>query len=138
VPSELLARVRAMLRRRQILLRQHQGVQGVVLESSTLLRFGPFTLDVGRQELHCDGTGPVELGYAEMRLLCALAQTPNRPVSRANLIDRARGPQYDATERSVDVQVLRLRQTIEADASAPRHIRTVWGIGYLLVAESGA
>lgn len=140
VPSELLARVRAMLRRRQMLLRQHQGIQGVVLESSTLLRFGPFTLDVGRQELHCEGAGagPVELGYAEMRLLCALAQTPNRPVSRANLIDRARGPQYDATERSVDVQVLRLRQALETDASAPRHIRTVWGVGYMLVAELGA
>jgi DNA-binding response OmpR family regulator len=73
-----------------------------------------------------------------MRLLCALAATPNRPVSRDNLIERARGRGYEANARSVDVQVLRLRQAIEADASAPRHLRTVWGVGYMLVAEVAA
>jgi two-component system, OmpR family, phosphate regulon response regulator OmpR len=137
VPTELLARVRAMLRRRSILVRQEQAVQGVLVGDADLLRFGLFAFDMGRKELWRDGGEPVELGYAEMRLLCALAQTPNRPVSRANLIERARGAGYEATNRSVDVQVLRLRQIIETDASMPRHIRTVWGIGYMLVAEAG-
>ncbi|AOJ01872.1 MULTISPECIES: response regulator [Burkholderia] len=136
LPRELLARVRAMLRRQQVTLRQRDLRDGVLQESGgAILRFGGYQLDTGRQELGGPNGAAVEVGSAEMRLLCALAQTPNRPVSRANLIERARGPNYDANTRSVDVQVLRLRQIIEADASAPRHIRTVWGTGYMLVAE---
>ncbi|AOJ10208.1 response regulator [Burkholderia mayonis] len=136
LPRELLARIRAMLRRQQVTLRQRDLRDGVLQESGgAILRFGGFQLDTGRQALGGPNGVAVEVGSAEMRLLCALAQTPNRPVSRANLIERARGPNYDANTRSVDVQVLRLRQIIEADASAPRHIRTVWGIGYMLVAE---
>ncbi|MGN4076550.1 winged helix-turn-helix domain-containing protein, partial [Burkholderia gladioli] len=138
VPGELLARVRAMLRRRQMLLRQRDAIAGVPQErESVALRFGPFRLEVGQQLLYRDDTR-VEIGHAEMRLLCALAQTPNRPVSRANLIERARGPHHDAAQRSVDVQVLRVRQILEADAAAPRHIRTVWGVGYMLIAELDA
>jgi two-component system phosphate regulon response regulator OmpR len=139
LPSELLARVRAMLRRRQILLHQRNTIEGAVYERETcVLRFGCFTLDVGQQTMHRDGNTRVDIGGAEMRLLCALAQTPNRPVSRMNLIERARGPHHDATERSVDVQVLRIRQIVEADAASPRYIRTVWGLGYMLIAEFDA
>jgi two-component system phosphate regulon response regulator OmpR len=135
VPSELVARIRAMLRRQQFATRQ-QMLRGDYLDSHAFetLRFGPFCLDLGRQELHRDGALLV-LGPAEMRLLCALAATPNRPVSRANLLERARGREHEANTRSVDVQVLRLRQIIEADAAAPRYIRTVWGLGYMLAAE---
>ncbi|RKP45660.1 response regulator [Trinickia fusca] len=136
LPSELLARIRAILRRQQLARRQHDARDGAQQEGDTaILRFGEYRLDVGRQALSRLDGGQVEVGQAEMRLLAALAQTPNRPVSRAHLIERARGPNYDASTRSVDVQVLRLRQAIEADASSPRHIRTVWGLGYMLVAE---
>ncbi|REG48401.1 DNA-binding response OmpR family regulator [Paraburkholderia sp. BL6669N2] len=135
LPSELIARVRAMLRRQQFQVRV-QNVRGEMLLAgeSQCLRFGAFRLDVRRRELMSDEAGIVEVGAAEMRLLCALAETPNRPVSRANLIERARGSQYEASARSVDVQVLRLRQVIETEATSPRHIRTVWGLGYMLVA----
>ena len=135
-PSELVARIRAMLRRQQYLAQQ-QVLRGQVLEvgGGEMVRFGAFVLDLGRQELRRHGD-MVMLGSAEMRLLCALAVTPNRPVSRANLIERARGRDHDAHARSVDVQVLRLRQVIELDAGMPKHIRTVWGLGYMLVAES--
>lgn len=135
-PSELVARIRAMLRRQQYLAQQ-QVLRGQVLEvgGGEMVRFGTFVLDLGRQELRRNGD-LVMLGSAEMRLLCALAATPNRPVSRANLIERARGRDHDAHARSVDVQVLRLRQVIELDAGTPKHIRTVWGLGYMLVAES--
>ncbi|NRO99131.1 response regulator [Paraburkholderia sp. NMBU_R16] len=135
LPSELAARIRAMLRRQQFLVHA-QTLRGEQLPEvdAPVLRFGPFRLDLRREEL-CNEDVHVLLGFAELRLLCALAATPNRPVSRANLIDRARGRGYEANERSVDVQILRLRQAIEADASAPRHIRTVWGVGYMLVAE---
>jgi len=135
VPSELVARIRAMLRRQQFLARQ-QAVRGDLLIETEVeaLRFGPFRLDLQRQELLKDGE-LVALNAAEMRLLCALAETPNRPVSRANLLERAKGREHEALARSVDVQVLRLRQIVEIDAGSPRYIRTVWGLGYMLIAE---
>ncbi len=68
-------------------------------------------------------------------LLLPLAETPNRAVSRENPIERAHGRDYEASSRSVDVQVLRLRKIIEAEISSPRLIRTVWGVGYMLVAK---
>lgn len=134
VPSELVARIRAMLRRQQILTR-HPAQRGELPADGGVLRFGPFRLDTTRQELSRDDQ-PVELNSAEIRLLCALAETPNRPVSRPNLLERARGREYEAQARSVDVQVLRLRQIIEQDVASPRHIRTVWGLGYMLIAQA--
>lgn len=108
---------------------------GVVAGDVERVRFGDFVLDLRRQELTRDGT-PIDVGSIELRLLCALAATPNRPVSRDTLLERVRGRDHDVNTRAVDVQVLRLRQVIEADASSPRHIRTVWGRGYMLVAEA--
>ncbi|NLP60315.1 response regulator [Paraburkholderia sacchari] len=135
LPSELVARVRAMLRRQQVFARQH-GALGSMAgdDEKPVLRIGDYLLKPHLQELMLAGA-QVEVGAAEMRLLCALAETPNRPVSRENLIERAHGRHYEANARSIDVQVLRLRKIIEADASSPRHIRTVWGVGYMLVAK---
>jgi DNA-binding response OmpR family regulator len=73
-----------------------------------------------------------------MLLLTALAASPNRAVSRDNLIARARGRDHDALDRSIDVQILRLRQAIESDPSKPRYIKTVWGVGYMLAADVDA
>jgi DNA-binding response OmpR family regulator len=56
-------------------------------------------------------------------------------VSRDNLLARARGRDHDALDRSIDVQVLRLRQIVEDDPSKPRFIKTVWGVGYMLAAD---
>lgn len=116
---------------------QTYGGDALVSSDADTVLFGRFRLDLRRQELHQDGE-IITVGSAEIRLLCALAATPNRPVSRDILIERARGRGYEANTRSVDVQILRLRQIIEADASAPRHIRTVWGLGYMLIAEVDA
>jgi two-component system, OmpR family, phosphate regulon response regulator OmpR len=55
-------------------------------------------------------------------------------VSRENLLARARGREYEALDRSIDVQILRLRQILEEDPSKPRFIKTVWGVGYMLIA----
>jgi two-component system phosphate regulon response regulator OmpR len=138
LPAELVARIRALLRRQQILLRSRNfGGDVLVASEADVVVFGPFRLDLRRQELSCAGA-PVALGSAEMRLLCALAATPNRPLGRDVLIERARGRGHEANARSVDVQVLRLRQAIEEDASSPRHLRTVWRLGYMLVAEAAA
>src|SRR5471030_1970853 len=87
-PSELVARIRAMLRRQQMLGR-HPSRRDDLPQDAGVLHFGAFRLDPQRQELTRDGS-PVDLNSAEIRLLCALAETPNRPVSRANLLERAR------------------------------------------------
>ena len=127
LPRELVARVRALLRRQKI------AAGEPVLRSQTV-RFGDFCLDLGKQSLYKSGE-PFEIHSTQMLLLNALGASPNRPVSRDNLIARSRGRDHDALDRSIDVQVLRLRQIVEADPSKPRFIKTVWGIGYMLVAE---
>lgn len=126
VPDELVARIRALLRRQRI-------AAGDPTVTAQTLRFGDFEFDVGQQTLRRGGT-PVEVHSAQMLLLHALGSSPNRAVSRENLLARARGRDHDALDRSIDVQVLRLRQIIEEDPSKPRFIKTVWGVGYMLVA----
>lgn len=126
VPDELVARIRALLRRQRL-------AAGDPTVTAQTLRFGEFEFDVGQQTLRLRGN-PVEVHSAQMLLLHALGSSPNRPVSRENLLARARGRDHDALDRSIDVQVLRLRQIIEEDPSKPRFIKTVWGVGYMLVA----
>jgi DNA-binding response OmpR family regulator len=130
VPDELVARIRALLRRQRI-------ASGDPTVTAQTLRFGEFEFDVGQQTLRLRGD-PVEVHSAQMLLLHALGSSPNRPVSRENLLARARGRDHDALDRSIDVQVLRLRQIIEEDPSKPRFIKTVWGVGYMLVAGVAA
>ncbi|MFZ2627939.1 MAG: two-component system response regulator OmpR [Rugosibacter sp.] len=125
-PRELLARIQAMLRR--------QAMQGMTLETGGNIRFGGFELDIERRCLHRDGE-LLELSSSEFSLLRALATNPNRPLGRERLMELAHGREHEATDRSVDVQVLRLRRLIEADAARPRHIQTVWGVGYVFVPE---
>ncbi|MBN3856244.1 response regulator [Paraburkholderia sp. Ac-20340] len=134
LPSELVARVRALLRRKRVTFWQQREQGGGFSDDGVALRIGNWLFKPQREELTRDGEA-VEIGTAEMRLLCALAETPNRAVSRENLIERAHGRDYEASSRSVDVQVLRLRKIIEAEISSPRLIRTVWGVGYMLVAK---
>ena len=126
LPDELVARIRALLRRQKI-------AAGDPTVASQMLSFGEFRFDVGKQTLTRAGV-PVEVHSAQMLLLQALGASPNRPVSRENLLARARGRDHDALDRSIDVQILRLRQIVEEDPSKPRFIKTVWGVGYMLVA----
>jgi two-component system, OmpR family, phosphate regulon response regulator OmpR len=127
LPQELVARVRALLRRQKI-------AAGDPTLTSQIIRFGSFRLDLGKQALYRDGEA-FEIHSAQMQLLHALGSSPNRAVSRDNLIARTRGRDHDALDRSIDVQVLRLRQLVEEDPGKPRFIKTVWGVGYMLVAE---
>ncbi|SAL21218.1 two component transcriptional regulator [Caballeronia peredens] len=130
LPQELVARVRALLRRQKI-------AAGDPTHTQQVLRFGEFRLDLGKQTLQRNGE-PFEIHSAQMQLLTALGSSPNRAVSRDNLIARTRGRDHDALDRSIDVQVLRLRQLIEEDPGKPRFIKTVWGVGYMLLAEVAA
>lgn len=127
LPRELVARIRALLRRQKI-------ASGDPTVTSETVRFGDFSLDIAKQLLSRGGE-PLDIHSAQMLLLVALGSSPNRPVSRDNLIARARGRDHGALDRSIDVQVLRLRQIVEDDPSKPRFIKTVWGVGYMLIAD---
>ncbi|OYD76245.1 UNVERIFIED_ORG: winged helix family two component transcriptional regulator [Burkholderia sp. CF145] len=130
LPRELVARINALLRRQKI-------ASNDPTVTTQTLRFGEFRLDVAKQCLYKQDD-LLELHSAQMLLLTALAASPNRAVSRDNLIARARGRDHGALDRSIDVQILRLRQAIESDPSKPRYIKTVWGVGYMLAADVDA
>jgi len=122
-PRELLARLRALLRR-------GQGAAGTPTAEPTLARFGPYSLDTLGHRLFKDGV-ELSLTSAEYDLLAALVAHPNRVLSRDTLVDMLRGYDRDPFDRSIDNRVTRLRRKIEADPAAPTYIRTVRGEGYL-------
>ncbi|MBX3608360.1 MAG: two-component system response regulator OmpR [Hydrogenophaga sp.] len=126
-PRELLARIQAQVRRQQ-LLGAHVG--GVPEDAE--VRFGPFVLHLGAQRL-TRGDEELALSSSEFALLRALCAHPNRPLGRDRLIELAHGRDHDVTDRSVDVQVMRLRKLIEPEPGKPRYLRTVWGVGYVFV-----
>ena len=127
-PRELLARLHAMLRR------QHMSGAVPAAQRNGCVRFGPFALDLAARQL-TRNEQPVSLSSAEYAVLAALASHPGRPLGRERLRTLAHGRDHEATERSVDVQVLRLRRLIEDDPSTPRFIQTVWGVGYLFAPD---
>ncbi|TAL13985.1 MAG: two-component system response regulator OmpR [Aquabacterium sp.] len=127
-PRELLARVQAMVRRQRML-----GAHGGPLGEAPV-GFGRFTLHAAERRLDCEGR-PVPLTTGEFNLLLAFVQNPHRPLGRDRLIELAHGRDHEATDRSIDVQVMRLRKLIEADPADPRHIQTVWRVGYVFVPD---
>jgi len=130
-PRELLARIQALVRRQRML-----GAHTGPTPAQGSIRFGAFALHLDERRLERAGEGGCEavpLTTGEFALLQALALNPNRPLGRDRLIELAHGREHEATDRSIDVQVMRLRKLIEADSAQPRHIRTVWGVGYLFV-----
>lgn len=128
-PRELAARLRALLRRQE-LARRSASVTG-----AGRIQFGPFELDLANCSLLRDGQ-PQELTSGEFALLKVLASHPGRALGRERLRDLAFGSDgRSASERSIDVQVMRLRRVIEPDPSVPRYIRTVWGAGYVFVGD---
>ena len=75
---------------------------------------------------------PVALSSREFDLMGALARSAGRPLTRAQLIDRALGRDAEITDRAIDVQIGRLRKAIGDDTDTPRFVRTIWGVGYML------
>lgn len=122
-PRELLARVRAVLRRS---LRAPQPQP----ERDEHIRFGPFVLNLAAHQLSRDGD-QVPLTSGEFDLLAVLASHPNKVLHRDRILDLLTGAERSPFDRSIDVRVTRLRSKIEADASRPAFIRTIWGKGYM-------
>lgn len=120
-PRELVARVRAMLRRPRVAVAQPQ--------EAPARRFGPLRIDVTAREVHLDDT-PVELTRTEFDLLSALSARPRMVFSRAQLIAAVWGEGWVGDEHLVDVHIAHLRRKLGDDPAAPRFIRTVRGVGY--------
>lgn len=125
-PRELLARVRAVLRRR--------GERAVEAAPGQGLEFLGWRLDLVRRELSSPRGLNVQLSSGEFNLLRALLERPRRVLSRDQLLDLARGPASDAFDRAVDVQISRLRKKLD-DGSGTDLIRTVRGEGYMFAAD---
>jgi two-component system, OmpR family, response regulator RegX3 len=124
-PRELVARVRALLRR--------TGERRPPAAAEQSLRFdgGRLCLDPERHRAVVDGH-PIELTPSEFKLLLALARSPGRVFSRFELVNRVQGHDYDGYERTIDAHVKNLRRKIEPDAARPRYVQTVHGVGYRL------
>ncbi|MDP2169079.1 MAG: response regulator [Rhodocyclaceae bacterium] len=125
-PRELLARLRALLRRGQSV----PAAPTADAAPQAQQKFGPFSLDLASRRLLKDGV-EIRLTGAEFDLLAAFLARPNRVLSRDTLVDLLKGYDRDPFDRSIDIRVTRLRRKIEADPSAPAYIRTVRGEGYL-------
>lgn len=130
-PQELLARVRAVLRR------QGRELPGAPSQVQEVVSFGPWRLDLSTRELVREGA-PVSLTTGEFAVLKALVQHPREPLTRDKLMALARGREWGAMERSIDVQVSRLRRLLEDNPAKPRYIQTVWGVGYVFVPDGAA
>ena len=128
-PRELLARINAILRRRA-----PAGPPGAPAASGELHAFGAFSLNLSTRTL-TKGGKPVALTTGEFSVLKVLVQHPRTPLSRDKLMELARGREYEVFDRSIDVQISRLRKLVEDDPSHPKHIQTVWGFGYVFVPE---
>ncbi len=128
-PRELLARIHAVLRRRPL-----QEAPGSPAGDNQIVVFGPFTFDLGARTLRRDGDD-LPLTTGEFAMLKALVRHPRQPLSREKLAQLARGREFEPFDRSLDVQVSRLRKLVEVDATVPRYIQTVWGIGYVFVPD---
>ena len=123
-PRELLARLRAILRRSRSRGGANEG------QASDVLRYGRLEIDRGAREVRLDGAPCALTGY-QFALLLALAEHAGRVMSRDALMDAVKGEQLEAFDRSIDVHVSRIRAVIEDDPRKPRRIITVRGIGYV-------
>ncbi len=122
-PREVVARVRAVLRRAQ-----------PEPEAPPILRSGPITLDRSKHSVTVDGE-PADLTPTEFDVLKTLMTTPGRVYSRSEILEAVQGVAFEAYERTVDAHIKNLRQKIEPEPSTPQYILTVRGVGYRLNPE---
>jgi two-component system phosphate regulon response regulator OmpR len=127
-PRELLARVNAVLRR-------HERLQpSAPAASSDTVTIGEFVFNASTRSLSKDGV-PVTITSGEFALLKVFIDHPRQPLSRDRLMQLARGRELDVFDRSIDVQVSRLRKLIEPDPAHPRYLQTMWGFGYVFIPD---
>jgi DNA-binding response OmpR family regulator len=117
-PRELVARVKAVLRRSEI-----------TLEKTDIIRASDVVLDVPRMRTEVAGR-TIDLTPTEFQLLATLARRPGRIFTRGQLLDEVRGVTFESYERAIDTHIKNLRRKIEPDPRQPRYLLTVYGVGY--------
>lgn len=120
-PRELVARIKAVLRRK--------GAGGAFSSEQQPIEYGDFYLNPLNQKVAVRGK-EIDLTSAEFRLLKVLSENPGRVFTRERLMDLVAGRDFDGLDRSIDVHISRLRNKMEEDPRSPRWIKTVWGTGY--------
>ncbi|MGE5339562.1 MAG: winged helix-turn-helix domain-containing protein, partial [Gemmatimonadota bacterium] len=125
-PRELLARIRALLRRVQA-----NATVADAISKVRAYRFGNWELNIGLRRLKSTDGATLELTNGEFSLLTAFLSAPQRVLTRDQLLDLSRLHNAEVYDRSIDVQILRLRRKIEPDPSQPKYIRTERGAGYV-------
>lgn len=129
-PRELLARINAVLRRHQV--EEHPGAPS---HDSEIINFGPYTLNLATRTLTKEGE-IIPITTGEFSVLKVFARNPREPMSRDKLMELARGREYEAFDRSLDVQISRLRKLLEPNPAKPMYIQTIWGLGYVFVPDA--
>lgn len=127
--QELVARVRAALRRVRAIQEQMAQNGTAETDQDAVLEIGPLRIDPIRREVRRDGR-EVHLTVREFDLLLFLARNQERPFTRSQLLEQIWGITYEGYDRTIDSHVQRLRTKVEADAGNPLIVRTVWGVGY--------
>ena len=125
-PRELLARIRALLRR----VRAQASVADAI-SAVRAYRFGGWELNIGLRKLKNPAGQPVDITKGEFSLLTAFLSAPQRILARDQLLDLSRLHNAEVYDRSIDIQILRLRRKIEADPAQPQFIKTERGVGYI-------
>jgi two-component system phosphate regulon response regulator OmpR len=128
-PRELVARIQAVLRRVP-----KPPPPGAPTAGQQVVEFGEFSFNLAARSLSHNGEN-IALTTGEFALLKVLVQHPRTPLSRDKLMELARGREFGAFDRSIDVQISRLRKLIETDPAKPAHIQTIWGFGYVFVPD---
>ncbi len=126
-PRELLARINAILRRQD----------KSVAKTNNVIKFGEFEFDSTARSLKKNGKDiPITTG--EYDLLKVFTDRPNQPLSRDQLMQLSKGKELDVFDRSIDVQISRLRKIIEIDPNKPMYLQTKWGFGYIFNPDGGS
>ena len=128
-PRELLARIRAVLRR--------SSKTPVAEETTSTVSFGSFTLDLAAHQLR-SGDNDIALTSGEFDLLAILVAHPNKVLHRDRILDLLTGAERSPFDRSIDVRITRLRSKLENDPANPAFIKTIWGKGYMFCPASAA
>jgi DNA-binding response OmpR family regulator len=131
---EVLARVRAVLRRYEV-MPAGEPVPAPSREAGDVWRFEGWALNAGRRELRSASGDLCELTTGEFNMLLMFVQRPSRVLSRDNIMDLLKGHEWSPLDRSIDSLVARLRRKVEEVADAPRLIKTVRGVGYVFAVE---
>ncbi|MDK7178418.1 winged helix-turn-helix domain-containing protein, partial [Micrococcus luteus] len=107
---------------------------GAPSQTNESIDFGPYTLNLSNRTLY-KGDEVIPITTGEFSVLKVFARHPREPLSRDKLMELARGREYEAFDRSLDVQISRLRKLLEPNPAKPVYIQTVWGLGYVFIPD---